>query len=124
VDGTIDEQIEAIVVNAAGGWIPDHVVSLPAAVLRAKSYLLTFELAAPSALGANVSIDNVRVSTAPEDCGCPWDLDLSGAVNVTDFLQMLGAWGPNPGHPADFDGDGNVGVTDFLVLLAHWGPCP
>ena len=26
--------------------------------------------------------------------------------------------------PADLDGDGMVGITDFLDLLAAWGPCP
>ena len=26
--------------------------------------------------------------------------------------------------PADVDGDGTVGITDFLDLLAAWGPCP
>ena len=25
---------------------------------------------------------------------------------------------------ADIDGDGTVGITDFLDLLAAWGPCP
>jgi hypothetical protein len=54
---------------------------------------------------------------------CPWDIDGDGAVGITDFLALLGAWGPNPGHPADFDGDGEVGITDFLALLANWGPC-
>jgi hypothetical protein len=37
---------------------------------------------------------------------------------------MLAAWGPNPGHPADLNGDGVVNVSDFLDLLAAWGPCP
>ena len=55
---------------------------------------------------------------------CPWDIDGGGGVGITDFLMLLAAWGPNPGHPADFDGDGTVGITDFLDLLAHWGPCP
>jgi photosystem II stability/assembly factor-like uncharacterized protein len=54
---------------------------------------------------------------------CPWDLDSSGEVGITDFLALLMAWGPNPGHPADFDLDGEVGITDFLELLANWGPC-
>ncbi len=54
---------------------------------------------------------------------CPWDVD-GGGVGITDFLALLAAWGPNPGHPADFDGDGNVGIVDFLELLANWGPCP
>jgi hypothetical protein len=55
---------------------------------------------------------------------CPGDLDGDGEVGVTDFLQMLAAWGPNPGHPADLNGDDAVNVSDFLELLALWGPCP
>ena len=55
---------------------------------------------------------------------CPWDLDDDGEVGITDFLDLLGAWGPNPGHPADFDGDDEVGITDFLALLGNWGQCP
>jgi hypothetical protein len=60
------------------------------------------------------------------DCplGCLGDLDGDGDVGITDFLELLGAWGPNPGHPADLDGDGDVGITDFLQLLGAWGPCP
>ena len=54
---------------------------------------------------------------------CPWDLNGSGGVDIGDFLVLLAAWGPNPGHPADFDGDGVVGIVDFLALLAQWGPC-
>ncbi|MHC4082060.1 MAG: hypothetical protein ACYSU2_12135, partial [Planctomycetota bacterium] len=54
---------------------------------------------------------------------CPWDLDGSGTVGITDFLDLLAQWGTDPGGPPDFDG-GGVGVTDFLELLAHWGPCP
>jgi hypothetical protein len=54
------------------------------------------------------------------------DLDGDGVVGVTDFLALLGAWGPcpvpcPPSCPGDFDGDCNVGVTDFLILLAGWG---
>jgi hypothetical protein len=60
------------------------------------------------------------------DCSppCPWDLDNNGTVDTVDFLQLLGAWGPNPGNPADINGDGTVDTVDFLDLLAHWGPCP
>ena len=55
---------------------------------------------------------------------CPGDVDGDGTVGVTDFLALLAAWGPNPGHPADLNGDGEVSVLDFLALLANWGPCP
>jgi hypothetical protein len=53
------------------------------------------------------------------------DLDCDGSVGVTDFLILLGTWGPcdvPSACPADLDGDGDVGVTDFLILLANWGP--
>ena len=55
---------------------------------------------------------------------CPADTDGSGDVNVTDLLDLLAAWGPNPGHVADINDDGNVNVTDLLALLAAWGACP
>ena len=55
---------------------------------------------------------------------CTADIDEDGKVGITDFLALLAAWGPNPGHPADFDGDGVVGIVDFLQLLAAWGACP
>ncbi len=55
---------------------------------------------------------------------CPWDLDGSDAVGISDLLALLAAWGTDPGGPPDFDGDGNVGILDFLELLANWGPCP
>ncbi len=55
---------------------------------------------------------------------CPADISGDGEVGVVDFLALLQAWGPNPGHPADLDGDGTIAVTDFLALLQAWGPCP
>jgi hypothetical protein len=55
---------------------------------------------------------------------CPHDLDGDGSVAITDFLDLLEAWGTDPGGPPDFDGDGTVGITDFLDLLNNWGPCP
>ncbi len=55
---------------------------------------------------------------------CPWDLNYDDDVDTVDFLGLLAAWGPNPGHPADFDGNGVVDTVDFLALLANWGPCP
>lgn len=47
-----------------------------------------------------------------------------GTVDVSDLLDLLGGWGPNPGHPADFNGDDLVNVTDLLTLLGAWGQCP
>ena len=60
----------------------------------------------------------------PCPLNCPADLDGSDVVGIADMLALLAAWGPNPGHPADLDGDGFVGITDFLALLGAWGFCP
>lgn len=54
---------------------------------------------------------------------CPADLSGDDVVDVTDLLDMLTAWGPNPGHAADLNGDDVVNVLDLLELLAVWGPC-
>ena len=56
--------------------------------------------------------------------GCQADLTGDHVVNVPDLIELLSAWGPNPGHPADFNGDGEVRVPDLILLLAAWGTCP
>jgi hypothetical protein len=63
----------------------------------------------------------LKVRVTGVECASVIDLDGDCGVGVTDFLQMLAAWGPNPGHPADYNSDGEVGITDFLDLLANWG---
>lgn len=56
--------------------------------------------------------------------GGPGDVNVDGAVDVNDLLDLLAAWGPCPpqpsGCPADQDDDGQVTVTDLLLLLANW----
>ncbi len=54
---------------------------------------------------------------------CHADLEGDGNVGIVDFLDLLAAWGTDPGGPPDFDGDGDVGITDLLQLLGAWGPC-
>jgi hypothetical protein len=73
---------------------------------------------------ANRDSNDVSVLINQTCIPCPADIDGDGVVNVNDFLALLAAWGPNPGHPADINGDGTVGVNDFLELLAAWGGCP
>ncbi|MHC4220689.1 MAG: M14 family zinc carboxypeptidase, partial [Planctomycetota bacterium] len=65
------------------------------------------------------SDETFMVVTVPP---CPADINSDGTVNVTDFLQLLAAWG-NTGGPEDINGDGAVDVQDFLELLASWGSC-
>ncbi len=55
------------------------------------------------------------------ECASPYNVSGDCGVGINDFLDLLAAWGPNPGHPADFDGDGVVSINDFLDLLGAWG---
>ena len=84
----------------------------------------------PVPVGATIGLyragDPAEVTVAtlgPRGSACRWDLDGDGVAGVTDFLQLLAAWGSDPGGPPDFDGDGDVGIGDFLLLLGNWGPC-
>jgi len=79
-------------------------------------------------LGGTVGTDSdillTRFQLLPGDCPCLPDLDGDGSVGAGDLAQLLGAWGPNPGHPADFNGDGVIDAPDLAQLLGSWGPCP
>jgi hypothetical protein len=86
--------------------------------LTASAYYLQV-LAAP---GIDVPCGSAYVLSAECTFACPADLDGSGAVDVTDLLALLGAWGQS-GVPADLDGSGTVDVGDLLMLLAAWGDC-
>ena len=76
----------------------------------------------PTAAAAGAATLGTVLNTTLDPC--PADLDNDDVVGISDFLALLAAWGPNPGHAADLDGDDIVGITDFLALLAAWGPCP
>jgi len=79
--------------------------------------------AGPTLTGGTFALTG-GVIAAPTMQACPADIIGDGVVNVTDLLNLLAAWGPNPGHAADINGDGSVNVTDLLALLAAWGMCP
>ncbi|MCZ6655210.1 MAG: dockerin type I domain-containing protein [Planctomycetota bacterium] len=81
---------------------------------------LTLSLFRP---GTPESVTFTAPAPSPAKIPCPADFDGDGAVGASDLAQLLGAWGPNPGHPADFDGDGMVNAFDLAQLLGDWGPC-
>jgi hypothetical protein len=110
-----------------GGWFhKEFLVADIAGIVNSDQFRIRFhasDVGGGSVVEAGVDgVDLMVLSCEPDPC--PWDLDGSGDVGVTDFLQLLAAWGPNPGHPADFDGSGDVGINDFLEMLANWGACP
>jgi hypothetical protein len=55
---------------------------------------------------------------------CPWDIDDDGIIGFSDLLELLAAWGTDPGGPPDFDGNGVVDFNDLLETLSRWGACP
>ena len=58
-------------------------------------------------------------------CGCPADVDASGAVNAIDLAVILSNWGTDGGkYPgADVDRSGTVDAVDLAEVLNGWGPC-
>ena len=70
------------------------------------------------------SVSFIAPAPAAAELPCPADLNGDGTVGAEDLAELLGAWGPNPGHPADFNFDGIVNAADLAELLGDWGPCP
>jgi hypothetical protein len=82
-------------------------------------------------IGGFVSLaGGVPVSNIAAWVGCepmPGDATGDGAVNISDLLAVIAAWGDCPlpppplGCPADLDGDGTVRVNDLLIVISNWG---
>ncbi len=55
---------------------------------------------------------------------CPWDCGGTpdGAVDIVDFLALLGQWGVACGSCDTGTGGPGVDTVEFLGLLQHWGP--
>ena len=80
------------------------------------------DLATENSDGNNVSVFTNQTCMAVTPCD--GDIDNDGVVGILDMLDLLAAWGPNPGSAADLDNSGTVDVLDLLTLLGLWGACP
>jgi hypothetical protein len=131
-------------VSADGGqsWVALETVGPDGLQVNGQWYHVEFEIADFVALTNQFRVRFIVEDADPDsvveagvdgvtltNLGCvsslPADLDGDGFVNVTDFLMLLGAWGPcaAPCPPyclGDIDHDCTVGVNDFLALLAAW----
>ena len=58
------------------------------------------------------------------DLPCPADIIEDNAVNVSDLLAVISAWGPCYPCAADVNRDSQVNVTDLLAVIGAWGACP
>ncbi len=112
--------------QVGGGWIRRTFVIADVPGITSSSELrVRFQASDVNAASVvEAGIDAVEVFSLWCEAACPGDADGDGVVGITDFLAVLGNWGPNPGHSADFDDDGVVGITDFLAVLGNWGSCP
>ena len=68
--------------------------------------------------GWDVGMDNPRITFVP----LPGDVNGDGRLDIDDFRQIIGAFGPCEGCPEDLNGDGVVDrldLTEFLRLLGR-----
>jgi hypothetical protein len=67
--------------------------------------------------GCRITVSASAAASRPADVA---PLSGDGAVNVLDFLAVVGDWGlPGP-RPTDMDGSGAVGLEDVLAVLGAW----
>jgi hypothetical protein len=66
--------------------------------------------------------NDLSISSVPPPCYA--DITNDGIVDVSDLLEVIGAWGYCFECPADINQDSLVDVTDLLEMVAAWGSCP
>jgi len=87
------------------------------------------------ALDIAAGAPDVNLNGVPDSCEhiCPADIAPypagDAAVNVSDLLAVINAWGSCPGAcppscAADINHDCVVNVSDLLAIINGWGPCP
>ena len=66
---------------------------------------------------------------SPDNCQqCRGDVDLNGAVDVDDLIEVFIAWGnvisgPPVAGDADLNNDGIVNALDLVQVISGWGSC-
>jgi hypothetical protein len=53
------------------------------------------------------------------------DIDLDGAVDISDLATIAFAWNSVPGSPKwnpslDLNGDGRIGIGDLAIVALNW----
>ena len=107
--------------------MPPHVQMVLSSLLAERtSWSGSFVCPISSVLRPDGTSEDANGNGYPDECECP-DINGDGAVNVTDLLAIITAWGPCDGCPEDINLDGSVGVIDLLEVIGAWGgdqPCP
>ena len=108
-DGVPSDDVLIIRVFDGGAWIRKEflVADIPG-IVNSDQLRLSF-LAADNGSPSNIEAGVDGVEVFNYTCGqsdCPADIDGDGDVGVTDFLELLAAWGPNPGNNVAGDRSG------------------
>ena len=105
--------------ESSGGWYDvEHILS-GGGTMQVR--FVCGDLSAGSIIEAGVDGVSIKDSYC-DDASCTGDINGDSIVDVTDLLEVVGAWG-NTGGPADVNGDGIVNVADVLAVVEVWGPC-
>ena len=105
--------------ESSGGWYDvEHILS-GGGTMQVR--FVCGDLSAGSIIEAGVDGVSIKDSYC-DDASCTGDINGDSIVDVTDLLEVVGAWG-NTGGPADVNGDGIVNVADVLAVVEAWGPC-
>jgi hypothetical protein len=102
--GAVEPIIDYALFSLAPGSISLQIWGLDAADVFFTDFTGAFAVYAPSA----------SLGLIPSPPGWPF---MGDSVDALDAKAVLPC-------PSDLDGDGMVGITDFLILLGNWGPCP
>ncbi len=122
VDGGIGQNGEQVI--ATGGFLaPSTGGSYSLALDHGRANVLEAIQSAPGRSPVISAVVTTAGGIMFVVAGCTTDLTGDGTTNSADLAQLLGAWGPNPGHPADLGGDDQVDAADLAQLLGAWGPC-
>ncbi len=119
-DGVVSEIGSVPTAAVTAGW---EQVDIPLAdeLPRPEIYQLRLRRTGPNAPVSVIAIDDLAFLPA-----LPGDVTNDGAINVSDLVALITAWGPCPEPPvtcpADQNGDGFVDVQDLITVITAWTP--
>lgn len=107
-------------VDAAGGTLNSHSISMDTSTVGPKAASLTIASNAPDEPARVVMLIGEVVATPPN---CPGDVNGDNAVNTQDLTILLQNFGTSvpTGTLGDLNDDGVVNTLDLTALLEHFG---
>ncbi len=107
--------------SPASFFVSDFVT--PTDLVQVRFSISDLDLSLTEAGIDDFSLDTLTCDPVPPDC-TDADFNGDGEIGISEFLAVIGLWGPCEGCVEDIDGDGVIGIFEFLFVLGNWGPCP